>query len=235
MPEFEDFPATGEAPSAQKQIKPPTESGPSDRRPEPSSNPPMAPHRGQAIEYSPRRTDAGPTDSKGGPRRRVRNTANEGSHRVRRNIQIRSAYTKRTLPASIANMPKGPKGPWLLSRLKNFLLRLLKILRKKRQVPRGRTGRRGEMGRSVPPRRGPPGRRGRASNQANRRGSGGRRRGGSEGREGGSSQRTRNSPTGRDSQRGAQKAGNGAGSRSTDRRRTRARRGRRRRPNSSTE
>ena len=205
MPEFEDFPAAGEAPSAQKQIKPPTESGPSDRRPEPSSNPPMAPHRGQSHRILP---------SKDGRRahRFKRRSSEKSPEYCERGIppsQTQYSDTQRlyeTNPAcKYCKYAKGTKGPGLLSRLKNFLLRLLKILRKKRQVPRGEPEGEGKWVGPVPPRRGPPGRRGRASNQANRRGSGGRRRGGSEGREGGSSQRTRNSPTGRDSQRGCAK------------------------------
>lgn len=104
---------------------------------------PIAPHRGQTIEYSPRRRGAA------GSRSRSQDPAkggagDKGSH----TRKIDSAYTRSTLPKSLANLPPPKKGPSLLSRLKAAFASLYKILlgistqQKKRGRNRRRRGRR---------------------------------------------------------------------------------------------
>ena len=86
---------------------------------------PVAPHRGQTIEYSPRR--------RGAQSSRDRSRGGEGDKksgtRTLRASKIDSAYTRRTLPESLANLPAPPKGPGLLARFKAFLISLYKSLK----------------------------------------------------------------------------------------------------------
>ena len=119
MPEFEEIDIRSLSASAKSDS---TESKPS-RHSDRSSTltpVPMAPHRGQAIEYSPRRSRSSKPakDSTGGSSARSGRVQRTSRSTGRRGIN--SAYTKRSLPASIANLPKPSRGLSLFGRIKEF-------------------------------------------------------------------------------------------------------------------
>ena len=105
---------------------------------------PVAPHRGQTIEYSPRRR--GTQGSRFRSRAHLKNSEGDEGRgaRIRRTRKIDSAYTRRTLPESLANLPEPVKGPGLLARFKALLTSLYKSLQTdpKRQPKKGKRRRR---------------------------------------------------------------------------------------------
>ncbi|AWT59885.1 MAG: hypothetical protein DF168_01082 [Candidatus Moanabacter tarae] len=195
MPEFEDCSNAVDPGLAQKQPTDLNELNSSSTKPENPLNQPIAPHRGEAVEYIPQRSNSGISDSKEKPFGRTQGSVGDGNLRARRNIRIRNAYTKKNLPASIARMPKSPKGPNLFTRLKTFLIRLLKRFLEKNdnQSSRSRYRRRRNKNRRENSRKGYPRRRERMSNQERRGTNTGRKRNGTKVRNRGSQQQPQKS------------------------------------------
>lgn len=104
---------------------------------------PVAPHRGQTIEYSPRRRAEGSRHRSRASGKGGKGDKGSGT-RTLRPRKIDSAYTRRTLPESLANLPEPSKGPGLLARFKAFLTSLYKSLQTdpKRQLKKGERRRR---------------------------------------------------------------------------------------------
>lgn len=239
MPKFEDFSITKDTGLDQKQIKETNELTSSSQKPDFALDQPIAPHRGEAVEYTPSRSQDGISDSKEDPLGSTQGNVIAGNSRARRNIRIRNAYTKKTLPASIAHMPKSPKGPSLFIRLKTFLISLLKRIWKKnqKQAPRWRNKRRRNRNRREPSRRGNPRRRGRASNQGNRTTNFERKRNGTQVGDHKSQeepQSVRNFSIIRDSKSDGQSVENGPNPKNLARRRNRSQGKGQRKPDSST-
>ena len=195
MPEFEDCPTTADTGLAQKQTKEPNELSSSSAEPGNPLNQPVAPHRGEAVEYTPQRSKSEILDSQEEPSQSTQDSVRDGNHRARRNIRIRNAYTKRTLPASIAHMPKSPKGPNIFIRLKTFLIRLFKQFGKKnqKQASKSRYRRRRNRNRREPSKRGHPRRRERTSHQGHKGTDFGRRQNDTKVRDRGSQQKPKKS------------------------------------------
>lgn len=134
MPEFENL--EGRISSRDSETNGNKESGVKASRPAV----PVAPHRGQTIEYSPRRHGTAGSRSRSQPP--VKGGAGDKGSRARK---IDSAYTRRTLPKSLANLPPQKKGPSLLARVKAFLTSLYKSLQAApEREERGRRRRHGQ-------------------------------------------------------------------------------------------